>query len=173
MDEELARYAESEINQKYGTQRQMIPSGDSCSSIGVETLFDDMASITHGGDESIMSIEDRMVSFDAAAAQQSLSFIGDAFREIGEELSSQLGQRGHGVGQGVNNYTVLSDQDGHEIIPNVRRHVAWMSQETADKSVFESNDDSPDRPDQRRGPVIDVNRGSWNNHLSLGNETTL
>jgi hypothetical protein len=35
---------------------------------------------------SIVSIEERMTSFDAGAARESIHFMGEAFREIGDEI---------------------------------------------------------------------------------------
>lgn len=37
-------------------------------------------------DDSIVSIEDRITSFDAGAARESIQFMGEAFREIGDEI---------------------------------------------------------------------------------------
>lgn len=50
--------------------------------------FDDTVdNATHTEEASLMSIEDRMQSFDATAANESLRFIGDALREIGAEFN--------------------------------------------------------------------------------------
>ena len=39
-----------------------------------------------GEEDSIVSIEERMTSFDAGAARESIQFMGEAFREIGDEI---------------------------------------------------------------------------------------
>jgi hypothetical protein len=72
MDAELARYAESKISADQGENANLL-NDDS-------HFFDDDATL---GEESITSLEERMTSFDANAAQESLTFlIGDVWREI-------------------------------------------------------------------------------------------
>jgi hypothetical protein len=39
-------------------------------------------------EDSIVSIEDRMTSFDAGAARQTIRFMGEAFREISDEIGT-------------------------------------------------------------------------------------
>ena len=77
MDAELARYAEAKISADQGKNTNII-NDDSQFVDDDETL----------GEESITSLEEKMTSFDARAAQESLTFIGDVWREI-EELSQQ------------------------------------------------------------------------------------
>ena len=61
MDSELAEYAASAVKAAHQGR-----------------LLDD------GG--SLISIEDRMTSFDAIGAHESIIFVGNAFREIGDEI---------------------------------------------------------------------------------------
>jgi hypothetical protein len=61
MEAELAEYAESRMQE-------------------TRILTDD--------EDSIVSIEDRMTSFDAGAARQTIRFMGEAFREIGDEIGT-------------------------------------------------------------------------------------
>jgi len=49
-----------------------------------EARLQEMVSIDEEG--SIVSIEERMTSFDAGAARESIQFMGEAFREIGDEI---------------------------------------------------------------------------------------
>ena len=49
-----------------------------------EARLQEMAVIDEEG--SIVSIEERMTSFDAGAARESIQFMGEAFREIGDEI---------------------------------------------------------------------------------------
>lgn len=62
METELAAYAESRMQ------------------VVTQILIDD--------EGSIVSIEDRMTSFDAGAARQTIRFMGEAFREIGDEIGT-------------------------------------------------------------------------------------
>jgi len=96
MDTELARYAQTKIN------------GISVKE-DVRQNEDELDDLTIADQESLVSLEDRMTTFNAAAAHQSLSFLGDAFREIGEELS-HLNRRS---GQ---HYEVVGGQEEHEVV---------------------------------------------------------
>ena len=49
-----------------------------------EARLQEMAPIDEEG--SIVSIEERMTSFDAGAARESIQFMGEAFREISDEI---------------------------------------------------------------------------------------
>jgi len=66
--------------------------------------FDD--DMTVAGHESIVSIEDRMTSFDAAAAQESWTFMEDALREI-----AQLSHFSSTRPTGMNYETIEDDED--------------------------------------------------------------
>jgi len=110
MDEELARYAESMVKAK-----QMEEGNDADSTVAslrMEDLrelrehekmemYDDF---TAAGNDSIISIEEKMMSFDAAAAQESWSFIEGALREIAE--LSHIRPRYHAVGDVEENVAV-------------------------------------------------------------------
>ena len=76
MESELASYAQSKKQSTSTTPMSYLDDSD-----GIKMLDDNMS---FAGDESIVSIEDRMSSFDAAAARESWYFIGGALREIGQ-----------------------------------------------------------------------------------------
>lgn len=101
MDAELARYAKSRINSNtnlkdsnglamdgnghagYGsgaTVSSMVE--DDVSEAEIRSMIHD--DMTLAGEESIVSIEDRITTFDASAVQESWSFIEGALREIAE-----------------------------------------------------------------------------------------
>ena len=71
MERELAKYAESKMSAVILEPRN-------------QELEDE---ITVADDESLVSLEDRFSTFDAAAAQESLYFIGDVIRGMGEEIT--------------------------------------------------------------------------------------
>jgi len=73
MEKELAKYAESKMS------TLMLHSQDL-------ELVDD---VTVADDESLVSLEDRFTTFNAAAAQESLYFIGDVLRGMGEEITQR------------------------------------------------------------------------------------
>ncbi len=84
MEKELAKYVESKLNSAKTQYSLSMKYKDADSAI-----FDDVErfkilddDLTQYGNESIVSIEDRMSSFDAAAARESWIFIEDALREI-------------------------------------------------------------------------------------------
>ncbi|KAL7541631.1 hypothetical protein ACHAXR_011083 [Thalassiosira sp. AJA248-18] len=78
METELANYANASLDVGYGS----IPVDDDTHD-GIESYYDD---ITLDG-KSIFSIENQASSFDAIAARQSLQFMGDSLRDIGDGLS--------------------------------------------------------------------------------------
>jgi hypothetical protein len=89
METELANYAESMSSTKESSSMQ-ISYGENYKELDSK-IFDDSErfqilddNLTLGGDESIVSIEDRMSSFDAAAARESWVFIEGALREIAQ-----------------------------------------------------------------------------------------
>jgi hypothetical protein len=89
MEAELASYAESKKQSANQIQMQFTLSEkykDIDKSIFDDSsrfnMFDENCSLA--GEESIVSIEDRMSSFDAAAARESWTFIEDALREIAQ-----------------------------------------------------------------------------------------
>jgi len=140
MDADLARYAASKF--KVTTNDAQNSFNDSVSSSVSKTL-DDIQLDESVGEESVVSITDRMTSFDAAAAQESLSFIGDALREIGEELSlMKQSQR--------SSYTFV---DGH--------------------SVWNENSSGGCRRFEGLGPEIDMERGKNDNSQNGGFQTSL
>jgi len=130
MDAELARYAKSRIcsertklmeanelerngevnrSEGYGSGAATVSSvlEDDVSQAEIRSLIQD--DMTLAGEESIVSIEDRITTFDASAVQESWSFIEGALREIAE--LSHIRSRP--------NYEVISDDDdNHEIVLN-------------------------------------------------------
>jgi hypothetical protein len=77
MERELADYAMSSMDAKYG------------SITGDESTREDIEEVaSFDGDSSMFSIENQASSFDASAARQSLQFIGEALNEIGDGLAS-------------------------------------------------------------------------------------
>jgi len=115
MDKELAKYAESELQMKRGEKTLNIINTESSSVIdninrNIWFTCDNEGNETLDGVESIMSIEERMQSFDVGAAHESLSFIGYAFREIGAELNYLCHiNEDHG-------YEVIHSNDGSDIV---------------------------------------------------------
>jgi hypothetical protein len=72
MEKELAIYAESKLSVN-----------DS------RPLYQDLGDeSTVADDDSLVSLEDRFSTFDATAVQESLHFIGDVLRGMGEEIKS-------------------------------------------------------------------------------------
>lgn len=112
MDAELARYVDSMINGVKQTDEEDVRQSLRLEDIRVMddpdmmSIYDDLTMV---GEDSIMSIEDRMTSFDAAAAKESWTFIEGALREIAD-LSHMRSPK----------YEVVSDDedDAHEIILN-------------------------------------------------------
>jgi len=112
MDAELARYAESMINRVKQADEEDVTKPLRLEDIraiddpDMISLYDDLTMV---GENSIVSIEDRMTSFDAAAAKESWSFLEGALREIAvlSHISSPK-------------YEAVSDDecDSHEIILN-------------------------------------------------------
>jgi hypothetical protein len=72
MEKELAKYAESKMAAINEHQSQGVID---------EVIIPD--------DESLVSLEDRFTSFNATAAQESLYFIGDVIRGMGEEMTQR------------------------------------------------------------------------------------
>jgi len=70
MEKELAKYAEAKIL--------------AINEIRVQDVINDLDIPV---DESLISLEDRFSPFNATAAQESLYFIGDMIRGIGEEIT--------------------------------------------------------------------------------------
>ena len=136
MDADLARYAASKFKD---VQNSFNDSVSSC----VSKTLDDIQLDESVGEESVVSITDRMTSFDAAAAQESLSFIGDALREIGEELS-------------------LMKQPQRSSYNFVEGH-----------SVRNANSSGGCRRFEGLGPEIDVERGKNDNSQNGGFQTSL
>lgn len=109
MDAELERYAASKINSANSSEigNEVLPTtmvdeiNHGSNLERVMTNFDDM---TLAGEESIISIEDRITSFDASALQESWTFIGGALREIAE--ASHIRNRPH--------YQVIVESDGDD-----------------------------------------------------------
>ena len=73
MEKELAKYAETKMS-TIANQQQNRDSADE---------------LTVADDESLVSLEDRFSTFDATAAQESLYFIGEVFRGMGEEITQR------------------------------------------------------------------------------------
>ena len=78
METELANYANASMDVNYGSI-----SVDDETRDGVESHYDD----TTLDDRSLFSIENQATSFDARAAKQSLQFMGESLREIGDGVS--------------------------------------------------------------------------------------
>ena len=91
MEKELAKYVEAILknaqtaNSQFSYKDADSPVFDDAERFKI--LDDDL---TQYGNESIVSIEDRMSSFDAAAARESWSFIEDALREIAILSTSKI-----------------------------------------------------------------------------------
>mmetsp|Transcript_23667 Transcript_23667/g.35206 ORF Transcript_23667/g.35206 Transcript_23667/m.35206 type:complete len:1045 (+) Transcript_23667:220-3354(+) len=114
MEAELASYAKSKV-QKANTTNLQFSLSEKYKELD-SAIFDDSErfrmlddNMTQAGGESIVSIEDRMTSFDAAAAQESWTFIEEALREIAE-LSNMRSPRGNYEGLEVWD-SVLFDGD--------------------------------------------------------------
>jgi len=131
MDAELARYAESMINRVNQADEEDVTKSLRLEDIraiddhDMISLYDDLTMV---GENSIVSIEDRMTSFDAAAAKESWSFIEGALREIAvlSHISSPK-------------YEAVSDDeyDSQEIILN-----------DSNKDSFEDEGINQQEPDQ-------------------------
>lgn len=85
---ELASYAESKKQKKENNSNLPLTFSEQYKELG-SSIFDDSQrfqrlddNMTQTGEESIVSIEDRMSSFDVAAARESWTFIEDALREM-------------------------------------------------------------------------------------------
>lgn len=143
MDAELARYAASKFDNVVNNDETSAAFNESASSFISKTL-DDIQLDESVGEESVVSITDRMTSFDAAAAQESISFIGDALREIGEELSMMKQSQPKGYNQ--------IEQDASNVWPGYTNNSnrRWDS-----------------------GPDIDMERGRSDNSQNGGFATTL
>lgn len=137
MDAELEQYAKKMVDKAQN---------DYSSTTSYQSDYDDS--------ESIISIEERMTSFDDQAALESIQFLGDAFREIGEELS-HFGNPNQG---NKSRRSICSDQ---------RR--LYHQQHYRDNANNFDNDDG----NYERGPLIDYERGTRQNTLSYGSHSLL
>jgi translation initiation factor 4G len=88
----------------------------------------EMADNRFDEEESIVSIEDRMTSFDVGAARQSLKFVGDAIREIEEELRIKSTSLLSCKSEEEQDETDEDDQDAADI--EHKRNV-WLHQQQA------------------------------------------
>jgi len=84
METELANYAMASMDVGYGSISEVLDDNGT-SRDGIESNYDD--NTTFDGDRSLFSIENQAASFDAIAARQSLEFVGESLREIGDGLS--------------------------------------------------------------------------------------
>lgn len=110
MEAELARYAESMIE----TGGRKKGSRDENRDTEPYVLVDD---ITLAGNDTIVSFDDRMTSFDATAAQEGWTFMEDALREIAELSHLRVVSRPR--------YQVISNDESHEVVlDSVREHDA-------------------------------------------------
>jgi MFS family permease len=110
MEAELARYAESVI--EIGGRKK--GSRDENRDTEPYVLVDD---ITLAGNDTIVSFDDRMTSFDATAAQEGWTFMEDALREIAELSHLRVVSRPR--------YQVISNDESHEVVlDSVREHSA-------------------------------------------------
>ncbi len=144
MDAELEQYAKKMVDK---VQK------DCSSTTSYHSDFDDS--------ESIISIEDRMTSFDDQAALESINFLGDAFREIGEELS-HFGQVVGTNPNQVNKFRLRASSSSEQ-----RR--LYHQQHNRDNATNLDNDDG----NYERGPLIDYERGTQQNTLSYGSHSLL
>eukprot|EP00560_Eucampia_antarctica_P005150 CAMPEP_0197842092 /NCGR_PEP_ID=MMETSP1437-20131217/46544_1 /TAXON_ID=49252 ORGANISM="Eucampia antarctica, Strain CCMP1452" /NCGR_SAMPLE_ID=MMETSP1437 /ASSEMBLY_ACC=CAM_ASM_001096 /LENGTH=888 /DNA_ID=CAMNT_0043451931 /DNA_START=83 /DNA_END=2749 /DNA_ORIENTATION=- len=158
MDAELKQYAQKMI---YDAEKRNIDGNIKCD------IQDETENATIA-EESIVSIEERMTSFDGVAARQSIGFLGDAFREIGEELS----HFGHGGSNRKINHV-------HNYAPDHRRSTSskseqrkqWQSSEHQTNGTTNSHQINYD--DFERGPIIDYSRGTQHNAQSGETPTLL
>jgi len=119
--------------------------------------------------KSLMSIEDRMHSFDAAGANESMQFIGKAMQEIGHEFM-QLGKIGSRSQEGGADYQMIGTNDGGG------QGVVWDSGDDDgggdqnyltgtgllnNETTTAISSSSPSR--NRGGPDIDLGRGTKDN----------
>lgn len=79
METELADYAMTSMDVGYGSVSIEDSTRD-----GIESYYGDN---TFECDKSLFSIENQASAFDAVAARQSLVFMGESFREIGDGMS--------------------------------------------------------------------------------------
>lgn len=112
MDAELERYAASKISNATiggGTGNEILPTAfvdELHQGTHIERAISNFDDMTLAGEESIISIEDRITSFDASALQESWTFIGGALREIAE--ASHIRNRPH--------YQVITESEGDDIL---------------------------------------------------------
>lgn len=121
MDAELAQYAATALAQHQ------------------HRLVDDV-------DDVSVSIEDRMMSWDAGAARQSMQFVGAAFKEIGDEIKTIRpnllsircsDHESEDDDEDEVDQTVVSGQYDHDEVE--RRRQAWIRQQN--RMAVERNDD--------------------------------
>lgn len=110
MDAELARYAKFKMDSSNENENTCDQESDTDDDYFSADSFRSMsqADLNHDDEQSVFTIEDRMQSFDAAAANQSLKFIGDALREIGEEFN-QFRRNTSAGSQGDGSHDVVWD----------------------------------------------------------------
>jgi hypothetical protein len=133
MDAELAQYAASAL-----AQHQHV-------------LVDD-------ADDVSVSIEDRMTSWDAGAARQSMQFVGAAFKEIGDEiktirpslLSIRCSDHESEDEDDVDETIVIGQYDHDEV---ERRRQAWIRQQN--RLALERRDEGVAvRPSNEQTPLL-------------------
>lgn len=119
MDAELERYAESKIKNRMANEGKIeafpafVEFDEESSAQERLNLANFVDDLTLAGEESIISIEDRITSFDACALHESWTFIGGALREIAE--ASHIRNRPHP------SYEMIDEQENDQ-------HLPWRSQ---------------------------------------------
>lgn len=167
MDAELKEYSEYMIKSCTGTSKGTD-----------DAVEDDMenSTVAEGSIVSIVSIEERMTSFDGSAARESIGFLGDAFREIGEEMSN--------FGHGGSNRKINAPSDqiyNHrrsksELNSRPGRRKQWQSSslnEQHQNGMNSSYQLQQQNYDFERGPMIDYSRGTRDNSQSIEAPTLL
>jgi hypothetical protein len=105
------------------------------------------AQLQFGDEESIVSIEDRMVSFDGGALRESLKFVGDAIHEIGDEIRTR---------RRLNLYCTSveeesSPDDGIDKAELEQRRQAWIRQQQRQHEERWGIESSPKGTSSQRG----------------------
>jgi len=118
--------------------------------------FDDIVdNVTRNEEASLMSIEDRMQSFDATAANESMKFIGNALREIGAEFN-------HFRRNTSNRSSIRLVNDEVIVTTDRNQDVVWDS-EGGGGYLSGTGLLNNDSLFGRRGPDIDLDRGKHDN----------
>ena len=144
MEAELASYAKAALQQQK-TQQKAVTSP----TLAVVEDNDTIAAATV--DESIVSIEDRIISFDGVAAQQTLAYVRQGIQEMNpfQQCGVSMSSSHTGAGEDSGSDYYCDDDDDDEGLSSGQRtpqHENWLQQQQQQQP---DNDEECNIPTER------------------------